>query len=114
LTRTRSIFRGVGGYLPQRVMSNDEMATLVDTSDEWIRKMTGIGQRHVASEGEASCYLETSSSLGALADAGLTIADIDLIVVATTTPDLTYPATAALVQDKLGMHHGTSYDIQAF
>jgi 3-oxoacyl-[acyl-carrier-protein] synthase-3 len=113
LTRTRSIFRGVGGYLPQRVMSNDEMATLVDTSDEWIRKMTGIGQRHLAAEGEATSDLATAAARAALADAGLTIADIDLIVVATTTPDLTYPATAALVQDKLGMHHGTAFDIQA-
>jgi 3-oxoacyl-[acyl-carrier-protein] synthase-3 len=94
-------------------MSNDEMATLVDTSDEWIRKMTGIGQRHLAAEGEATSDLATAAARAALADAGLTIADIDLIVVATTTPDLTYPATAALVQDKLGMHHGTAFDIQA-
>jgi 3-oxoacyl-[acyl-carrier-protein] synthase III len=113
VTRTRSIFRGVGGYLPQRVMTNDEMATLVDTSDEWIMQRVGIKQRHLAAEGEFTSDLAVAAARAALADAGLTIADIDLIVLATTTPDFTYPATAAIVQDKLGMHHGIAFDIQA-
>jgi 3-oxoacyl-[acyl-carrier-protein] synthase-3 len=113
VTRTRSIFRGVGGYLPQRVMTNDEMATLVDTSDEWIMQRVGIRQRHLAAEGEFTSDLAVAAARAALADAGLTIADIDLIVLATTTPDFTYPATAAIVQDKLGMHHGIAFDIQA-
>jgi 3-oxoacyl-[acyl-carrier-protein] synthase III len=113
MSRIRSIFRGVGGYLPQRVMTNDEMATLVDTSDEWITKMTGIRKRHIAAEGELTSDLAVAAARAALTNAGLDIADIDLIVVATTTPDLTYPATAAIVQYKLGMHHGAAFDIQA-
>ncbi len=113
MSRIRSIFRGVGGYLPQRVMTNDEMATLVDTSDEWITKMTGIRKRHIAATGELTSDLAVAAARAALANAMLDIADIDLIIVATTTPDLTYPATAAIVQDKLGMHHGAAFDIQA-
>jgi len=113
VTRIRSVFRGVGGYLPQRVMTNDEMATIVDTSDEWITKMTGIRERHLAADGETTSDLGAAAARAALANAGMTIDDIDLIVVATTTPDLTYPATAALIQDKLGSHHGVAFDIQA-
>ena len=113
MTRTRSIFRGVGGYLPQRVMTNAEISLLVDTSDEWIVQRTGIRQRHIAAEGEFTSDLAVAAARQALDNAGLTIADIDLVVVATTTPDMTYPATAALVQEKLGMHHGTAFDIQA-
>jgi 3-oxoacyl-[acyl-carrier-protein] synthase-3 len=113
LTRTRSIFRGVGGYLPHRVMTNDEMATLVDTSDEWITKMTGIRERHIAAEGELTSDLGAAAARAALANAGLQPGDIDLIVVATTTPDMTYPSTAALIQNKLGMQHGAAFDIQA-
>ncbi|HTJ59430.1 MAG TPA: beta-ketoacyl-ACP synthase III [Devosiaceae bacterium] len=113
MTRVRSIFRGVGGYLPRRVMTNAEISTLVDTSDEWIVQRTGIHQRHVAAEGEVTSDLATAAARAALADARLDIADIDLIIVATTTPDLTYPATAAIVQNKLGMRHGTAFDIQA-
>jgi 3-oxoacyl-[acyl-carrier-protein] synthase-3 len=113
VTRSRSIFRGVGGYLPQRIMSNAEISTLVDTSDEWIVQRTGIHQRHLAAEGEFTSDLAVGAARAALADAGLEIGDIDLIVMATTTPDLTYPATSALVQNKLGMHHGTAFDIQA-
>ena len=113
MTRSRSIFRGVGGDLPQRIMSNAEISTLVDTSDEWIVQRTGIHQRHLAAEGEFTSDLAVGAARAALADAGLEIGDIDLIVMATTTPDLTYPATSALVQNKLGMHHGTAFDIQA-
>ena len=113
MTRIRSIFRGVGGYLPQRVMTNDEMATLVDTSDEWITKMTGIRERHIAAEGEVTSDLGAAAARAALANAGLEIGDIDLIIVATSTPDMTYPSTAALIQNKLGMHHGAAFDVHA-
>lgn len=113
MTRIRSIFRGVGGYLPQRVMTNAEMATLVDTSDGWITKMTGIRQRHLAAEGEVTSDLGAAAARAALVNAGLTPADIDLIIVATTTPDMTYPSTAALIQNKLGITRGAAFDIQA-
>jgi 3-oxoacyl-[acyl-carrier-protein] synthase-3 len=109
----RSVVRGVGGYLPQRVMTNDELSTMVDTSDEWIVQRTGIRQRHIAAEGELTSDLAVAAAREALAGAGLVIADIDLIIVATTTPDMTFPATAAVVQQKLGMRHGAAFDIQA-
>jgi 3-oxoacyl-[acyl-carrier-protein] synthase-3 len=109
----RSIVRGVGGYLPERVMTNDELSRMVDTSDEWIVQRVGIRQRHIAAEGEFTSDLATEAARQALASAGLTIADIDLLIVATTTPDMTYPATAAIVQSKLGMHHGAAFDVQA-
>jgi len=113
VTSVRSVFRGVGGYLPKRIMTNAEISTLVDTSDEWIVQRVGINQRHLAAEGEFTSDLAVEAARAALANAGLTTDDIDLIVVATTTPDLTYPATAALVQNKLGIHHGVAFDIQA-
>ena len=113
MTRIRSIFRGVGGYLPRRLMTNAEISTLVDTSDEWIVQRTGIRQRYLAAEGEVTSDLAVEAAKRALASAGMTIADIDLVIVATTTPDMTYPATAAIVQQKLGMHHGIAFDIQA-
>jgi 3-oxoacyl-[acyl-carrier-protein] synthase-3 len=113
LTRTRSTFRGVGGYLPRRVMTNAEISGLVNTSDEWIVQRTGIHQRHIAAEGELTSDLAVGAARAALADAGLEIADIDLIVLATSTPDLTYPATAVIVQNKLGMRHGAAFDVQA-
>ena len=109
----RSIVRGVGGYLPERIMTNGEIAKLVDTSDDWIVQRTGIHQRHLAAEGELTSDLAVAAARKALGAAGLTVDDIDLIVVATTTPDMTFPATAAVVQQKLGMHHGSAFDIQA-
>jgi 3-oxoacyl-[acyl-carrier-protein] synthase-3 len=113
VTDKRSIVRGIGGYLPERIMTNDELSKLVDTSDEWIVQRTGIRQRHLAAEGELTSDLAVAAARKALANAGLGIADIDLIVVATTTPDMTFPATAAVVQQKLDMHHGSAFDIQA-
>ena len=113
MTERRSILRSVGGHLPARIVSNDELSKTVDTSDEWIVQRTGIRQRHIAAEGETTSDLATAAARDALASAGLTAADVDLIVVATTTPDMTFPATAALVQQKLGMHHGAAFDIQA-
>lgn len=113
MTRIQSVVRGVGGYLPQRVMTNDELSKIVDTTDEWIVQRTGITQRHVAAEGEMTSDLALEASRRALEDAGLTTDDIDLIIVATTTPDRTFPAAAALLQQKLGIRHGVAFDVQA-
>ncbi len=113
MTVTRSIVRGVGGYLPQRVLTNKELAQKVDTTDEWIVQRTGIHQRHIAAEGEFTSDLAVRAAEKALSAAGLSIGDIDLILVATTTPDMTFPATATLVQKKMGMHHGFALDLQA-
>lgn len=113
MTEKRSIIRSVGAYLPAQVMTNQDLAKLVDTSDEWIVQRTGIRQRHIAAESENTSDLAAAAGRKALENAGLTADDIDLIVVATTTPDMTFPATAAVVQQKLGMHHGAAFDIQA-
>ena len=113
MTDKRSIISGVGAYLPARVVTNEELAKTVDTSDEWIVQRTGIHQRYIAAEDEHTSDLATAAGQRALERAGLTPADIDLIIVATTTPDMTFPATAAVVQQKLGMHHGAAFDIQA-
>ncbi len=113
MTITRTLVRGVGGYLPQRILTNQELEKTVDTSHEWIVQRTGIEQRHVAAEGEFTSDLATHAAKRALASAKMSIEDIDLIIVATTTPDLTFPATAALVQNKLGMSHGIAFDMQA-
>ena len=113
MTDRRSIVRSVGAYLPAHILTNDELAKTVDTSDEWIVQRTGIKQRHIAAEGENTSDLAAEAGKKALANAGLTPADIDLIIVATTTPDMTFPATAAVVQQKLGIHHGFAFDIQA-
>jgi 3-oxoacyl-[acyl-carrier-protein] synthase-3 len=113
VTDKRSIVRSVGAYLPTRVVTNDELAKTVETSDEWIQQRTGIKQRHIAAEGENTSDLATMAGRRALENAGITADDIDLIIVATTTPDMTFPATAAVVQQKLGMHHGAAFDIQA-
>jgi 3-oxoacyl-[acyl-carrier-protein] synthase-3 len=109
----RSIVRGVGSYLPERIITNDELSKTLDTSDEWIQQRVGIKQRHVAAEGEFTSDLAVHAARRALDDARISPEEIDLIVVATTTPDLTFPATAAIVQRKLGMHHGAAFDIQA-
>jgi 3-oxoacyl-[acyl-carrier-protein] synthase-3 len=111
LIRARII--GTGSYLPAQVLSNAELAARVDTSDEWIVERTGIRQRHVAAAGEFTSDLGTAAAQRALASAGLTAADIDLIIVATATPDQTFPACATVVQHKLGMTHGVAFDIAA-
>ncbi|MBV8472720.1 MAG: beta-ketoacyl-ACP synthase 3, partial [Hyphomicrobiales bacterium] len=113
VTKLRSVVRGVGAYLPQRVISNAEMATIVDTSDEWIQQRTGIRQRHIAAEDETTSTLAAKAAEAALANAGLTPADIDLVVVATSTPDYTFPSVATQVQALLGMTHGVGFDLQA-
>ena len=104
---------GNGSYLPAQVLSNAELAARVDTSDEWIVERTGIRQRHVAAAGEFTSDLGTAAAQRALASAGLAAADIDLIIVATATPDQTFPACATVVQHKLGMTHGVAFDIAA-
>ncbi|WP_028464872.1 beta-ketoacyl-ACP synthase III [Nisaea denitrificans] len=113
MTLKKSLLVGCGSYLPQRIMTNDELSKTVDTSDEWITKRTGIKQRHIAAEGEATSDLAVNAARGALERAGMSVADIDLIIVATTTPDDTFPSTATKVQAKLGMEHGAAFDIQA-
>jgi 3-oxoacyl-[acyl-carrier-protein] synthase-3 len=109
----RSVVRGFGASLPQRVMTNREMEDKVDTSDEWIVQRTGIRQRYIAGEGETTASLGEGAARAALANAGLTSADIDVIIVATSTPDNTFPATAVNIQNRLGMHHGAAFDLQA-
>ena len=109
----RSVVRGVGACLPERVVTNDELAKLVDTSDEWIIQRTGIKQRHIAADGETTASLGTRAAARALAAAHLTPSDIDLVIVATSTPDYTFPATATQIQAALGMAHGVAFDLQA-
>lgn len=109
----RSVVTGVGGYLPDEVVTNEALAKVVDTSDEWIRERTGIRQRHRAAPDQAVSDLAVEAARRALAAAGRTPEDIDLIIVATTTPDLTFPAVATIVQRKLGCPVGIAFDVQA-
>ncbi len=109
----RSRIAGCGSYLPARCLTNAELAKKVDTSDEWIVARTGIRERHIAADGEFTSDLATKAAQEALADGEMAIEDVDLIVLATATPDQTFPATAAQVQKKLGMHHGAAFDVQA-
>lgn len=109
----RSVLVGTGSALPKSCVTNEELAQRVDTSDEWIRERTGITQRYLASEGETTASLGTEAAQAALDDAGLTIADIDLIVLATATPDNTFPATATQVQDRLGGKNFPAFDVAA-
>lgn len=104
---------GVGSYLPARILTNAEMSSMVDTSDEWIRERTGIRQRHIAGEGETTSDLAEAASRKALEHAGVDISEIDLIVMATTTPDFTFPSTATVLQARLGMTQGAAFDVQA-
>ena len=104
---------GIGSYLPDEVVSNDDLSKILDTSDEWITTRSGIKQRHRAADGEATSDIALAAAQQALSHAGITAGDIDMIIVSTTTPDLTFPATAALVQKKLGISHGAAFDVQA-
>ena len=112
-TVIRSAVTGVGGYLPDNVVTNADLAKTVDTSDEWIQERTGIRQRHKAPHEQLTSDLAVEASKRALAAAGRSAADIDLIIVATTTPDLTFPATASIVQRKLGVPVCPAFDVQA-
>ena len=111
----RARIAGIGSYLPDRVMPNAEFATALglDTSDAWIRERTGIQQRHIAADGETTADLGHSAALKALDHAGCAVSDIDLILVATSTPDLTFPSTATMIQHRLGLRHGAAFDVQA-
>ena len=109
----RSVIVGAGCYLPSRVLGNAELAKMVDTSDEWIVQRTGIRERHIAADGEFTSDLAIKAAQAALADAGLEPQSIDLIVVATSTPDNTFPASAVSVQAGLGITHGAAFDLQA-
>ncbi len=110
---TRSRVLGCGAYLPERVLTNAELAKRIDTSDEWIRQRTGIAQRHVAADGEFTSHLAIKASEDALRRAGIDAAAVDLIVLGTATPDETFPATAVRVQAALGITRGAAFDVQA-
>jgi 3-oxoacyl-[acyl-carrier-protein] synthase III len=109
----RSCVRGVGAALPARILTNEELARSVDTSDAWIQQRTGIKQRYVAGEGETTSTLGTRAADAALRHAGLAAADIDLVIVATSTPDYTFPAVATQIQANLGIVEGAAFDLQA-
>ena len=113
MTMLRSVVRGVGAYLPARVVTNDDLARIVDTSDAWIRERTGIGQRHLAAEGELTSDLAAAAGGQALSRAGVRPQDVDMVLVATSTPDHTFPATATAVQRKLGIGRAIAFDLQA-
>jgi 3-oxoacyl-[acyl-carrier-protein] synthase III len=113
LKRTRSIVRGVGSYLPRRKLTNQDLEKLVDTSHDWIVQRTGIEERHIAEDDETTSVLGIKAAEAALADAGLTANDIDLVICATSTPDYTFPSTATMIQTGLGMTHGAAFDLQA-
>ncbi|PWK67488.1 beta-ketoacyl-ACP synthase III [Aminobacter sp. AP02] len=109
----RSVVRGIGSALPRRIMKNADFEGMVETSDEWIAQRTGIRQRHIAADDETTASLGEAAARAALDNAGLTPADIDLIVLATSTPNNTFPATAVEIQNRLGMRHGFAFDMQA-
>ena len=109
----RSRIKGVGSYLPARILTNDDLSRMVDTSDEWIVERTGIRERRIAAKGEMASDLATAAARAALAHAGMEPRDLDMIVLATATPDQTFPATAATVQANLGMTQGAAFDLQA-
>jgi len=109
----RALVAGCGAYLPERVLTNDELARRLDTSDEWIRQRTGIGERRIAADGQLTSDLAVAAARRALKRAGMSGSDVDLIVLATATPDRTFPATATKVQAQLGMKRGAAFDVQA-
>ena len=113
MTVTRSVVMGCGAYLPEKVVSNHDIAKIVDTSDEWITERTGIKRRHMAREGEATSDLAFAAAREALDSAGIAVNEIDLVVVATTTPDDTFPSVATKIQARLGMTRGAAFDVQA-
>ena len=110
---TRAVVIGSGHYLPSRVVENSEFEATLDTDDAWIRARSGIERRHFAAEGETTSMMASAAARAALADAGLEVADVDAIIVATSTPDLTFPSAATMVQAELGMRNGFAFDVQA-
>ncbi len=113
MSEVRSVVLGCGSYLPQKVLSNQELARMVNTSDEWIAQRTGIRARHIAAPGECTSDLGLAAARAAIADAGIDPQTIDLIVLGTSTPDNTFPATAVSIQAGLGINHGAAFDLQA-
>jgi 3-oxoacyl-[acyl-carrier-protein] synthase-3 len=113
VSTVRSVIRGVGGYLPARVVTNEDLSQIVDTSDEWITARTGIRERRIVADDELTSEMGATAANAALADAGLEPGDIDLIVLATSTPDQTFPATAVAIQAELGITNGAAFDVQA-
>ena len=109
----RAVVKGVGHYLPDRIVPNAELEALVETTDEWIKSRSGIERRHFAAEGQTTSDLGARAALAALADAGLTADDIDAVIVATSTADLTFPSAATMIQGALGMTRGFAFDVQA-
>lgn len=109
----RAVIRGVGAYLPKKILSNHDLTRLVDTSDSWIRERTGIEQRHIAADDELTSDLGIAAARQALVRAGVDPVDVDLIVCATATPDRTFPATAVRIQAGLGVTKGAAFDVQA-
>ena len=109
----RTVVKGCGGYLPKRVLTNEDLAKVVDTTDEWIATRTGIKERRIAAKGEFTSTMGTAAARAALANAGMDPQDIDLIVLATSTPDQTFPATAVTIQADLGITQGAAFDVQA-
>lgn len=109
----RAVVTGVGHYLPERVMENSEFESFVETTDEWIRSRSGIERRHIAAEGQSTSDLAARAARAALADAGIEPDGVDAIILATSTPDLTFPSAATMVQRALGMNHGFAFDVQA-
>jgi 3-oxoacyl-[acyl-carrier-protein] synthase III len=104
---------GTGGYLPQRVLSNYDLEKMVDTNDQWIVERTGIHQRHLAAEGQGTCDMAEQAARAALTMAGVAAAELELIILATTTPDRAFPSTACLLQARLGNHGAAAFDLQA-
>ena len=109
----RAVVKGIGHYLPDRIVTNTDLEAMVDTTDAWIRTRSGIERRHFAADGQMTSDLATRAARAALADAGLEPNDIDAIIVATSTPDLTFPSAATMVQCQLGMTRGFAFDVQA-
>lgn len=109
----RAVVKGVGHYLPERVVPNAEFEATLDTDDEWIKARSGIERRHFAAEGETTSAMATAAARAALEDAGMTAADVDAIILATSTADLTFPSAATMVQAELGMESGFAFDVQA-
>jgi len=109
----RSVITGCGSYTPDKILTNADMESIVDTTDEWIVQRTGIRQRHIAAEGETTADLGEKAARNALTNAGVGIEDIDLIILATSTPNNTFPATSVEIQHRLGMKHGAAFDSQA-
>ena len=113
MTIIRSVIRGCGAYLPEKVLTNEELSRLVDTNDDWITERTGIKERHIAAEGELTSDLGVAAAKRALETAEIDAKDIDLIILATSTPDQTFPATAVTIQAALGATQGAAFDMQA-